>query len=179
MRIVREQKSAPRQVFADACRLRFGEGPSVPVFHVNPWPVEQFVAIRVHDLFHGPGVQARQTAQATHELPVRLRVVRRPKLETSEAAVRIPRRWKVKAGESPLRLFVRVHRQGRCPVLFLIAALLHREQTYAQSRKKAGNRDDLQELHWNFPDRSIEAGDTSSFCPSHNSTRRTSKKRLL
>ena len=75
------------------------------ILDINPWPVEKIVAVRIHHFFDRTRLNPRQSPHASHELPVRLRIIRRPSLESPEAspfAVQIV----VKSRKSPLRRFL-------------------------------------------------------------------------
>ena len=107
MRIVRQQKTASQQILAEPRRLVLRQIPSIAMLHVNPRPVEQFVGVRVDNLFHSPRMQPRKAPHAHCELPVRFRIIRRPELETPEAAIIIVRSEMV-TRKCPFRVLMRI-----------------------------------------------------------------------
>ena len=130
MRIIRKQKTAPQQVLAEPGRLVLCQIPAIAMFHINPRPIKQFVGVRVDDLFHSPRMQPRKAPHAHGELPIRFRIIRRPEMETPEAALVIVRSEMV-ARKCPFRVLMRIGGKRRGIFVFLKYPALERQQADA------------------------------------------------
>ena len=76
--IVHHQKAALLQILAQALGLGVGEAPGAHVDGVHKRPIEDIVAVGIHDLFGRPAIDARQAVQSFDELAVAFGIIFRP-----------------------------------------------------------------------------------------------------
>src|SRR5437870_2562128 len=112
MKVVTHEESAAQQIFAKSAALVIGELPVPDLDTIHPWPVENLVTIEIDHLLNRARVQAREAADALHELAVGLGVIDGPSAARAPVAA-VRTRGIVEPGKRPFRLFVVVGRQRR------------------------------------------------------------------
>src|SRR4029077_1152278 len=153
MEAIDDQETAALQVAAHALGLIVVEVPIGHVDGIEPRPVIDFIAIRIDHFLVGARVDARQTKNTLHKLPIRSRIIFGPTAvaEISEAAETsvaghadgIP-----EAGKSEfVFLFYAVVAIAATVTTAAIVSLLQRQQRGTGTHKHQQQQTARQQLH--------------------------------
>src|SRR6185295_19082283 len=73
--VVDHQETTLGEEITHALRLIGTEIPAADFDGVNPRPIKELVAVRIHHLFDGAGMEAGQALDTFYELPIGLRSI--------------------------------------------------------------------------------------------------------